>query len=95
MDIEFASQKFGTAISILVSHTGRIHDRLRSAYTEALSRVPRTDIPEELLNQYDSIMDGLKWIESNSPAPSEDEASMLATALEDLTTLLHDKVGRH
>jgi hypothetical protein len=95
MDAEFASQKFGTAISILVSHVGRINDRLRVAYTEALSRVPRKDIPEELLNQYDSIMDGLKWIEGNSPAPSEDEASMLATALEDLTSLLHDEVGRH
>lgn len=95
MSVEFASQKFGTAISILMSHPGRIHDRLRKAYMEALSRVPRTDIPEELLNQYDSIMNGLKWIEGNSSAPSEDEVRMVATELEDFTTLLHDYFGLH
>jgi hypothetical protein len=94
MSIEFASSKFGTAISILASHPGRIQERLRVAYSEALSRVPRTDIPEELLPQYDSVMSDLTWVENSSSAPSDDEARLLVTRLEDLSMLLEEE-ARH
>lgn len=93
MSIEFASSKFGTAISILASHPGRIQERLRVAHDEALSRVPRIDIPEDLLPQYDSIMRDLTWVENNSPVPSDDEARLLVTRLEDLSTLLQEAAG--
>jgi hypothetical protein len=58
-----------------------------------LSRVPKEDIPEDLLNQYDSIMRRLAWVENHASVPSDDEARLLVTAIEDLSALLEDAIG--
>lgn len=84
------------AISILASGKGRILDRLRSAYLDSLMRVQREDIPNDLLlsccrmilRRADSL--GLK----TKPPPSEDEAMLIVTAIEDLSTLLDDQIER-
>ena len=91
MSIEFAWTTFGRAISILASHPDRIQERLRIAYGEALSRVPREDIPEELVRLYDSIMRNLAWVENNLSPPSDDDARLLVTEIEDLSALLEDE----
>jgi hypothetical protein len=91
LDVHFAYQKFGTALSIMASHPERIQERLSVAYREAMSVVPRKNIPSNLLGQYDSLMQRLEWIESGVAAPSDDEAQLLATAVEDLYAHLEDE----
>lgn len=92
LDVHFAYQKFGTALSIMASHPERIQQRLRVAYREAMSVVPRTNIPSNLLSQYDALMQRLAWIESGAAAPDDDDAQLLATAVEDFYALLEDEV---
>jgi hypothetical protein len=91
MDIGFAHREFGRALSILCSHPDRIQERLGSAYSNALSHIPRENIPEHLLNKYDSIMKKLEWTKGTSSPPSDDDANLLVRAIEDLTALLSEE----
>lgn len=92
MSLEYAAEKVGTAVSILTTGKGRILDRLRSAYEESVVRVDRDDIPAERRDLYDRIMKDLTWIKNDSPPPDEDEATITATLLEDLSCLLDDEL---
>lgn len=91
-DVHFAYQKFGTALSIMASHPERIQERLRIAYREAMSVVPRKNIPSSLLSRYDALMQRLAWIESDAAGPDHDDVRLLATAVEDFYALLEDEV---
>lgn len=92
MSLEYAAEKVGTAVSILTSGKERILDRLRSAYNGALVRIESNDIPVEHRDLYERIMTDLAWIRDGSPPPSEDEATITATLLEDLSTRLDDEL---
>jgi hypothetical protein len=56
MSLEYAAEKFGTAVAILATSVGRIQERLESAYLESIIRVERSDIPPDLLSDYDYIV---------------------------------------
>lgn len=92
MSLDYAAEKFGTAISILAGHPERIQERLRPAYAESLIRIERQDIPERLLADYDSIVARFAWVENNSAPPSDDDAGMLGTAILDLSCRLEDEL---
>jgi hypothetical protein len=92
MSLDYAGEKFGTAISILASGKDRVLDRLRSAYLESLMRVGRDDIPKDLLSSYDSLTARLSWITDETAPPSEDEAMQIVTSIEDLSALLDSRI---
>jgi hypothetical protein len=91
MDVVFAAGRFNTALSILAAHPGRIQERLLSAYESALSRIPRADIPSELLPKYDSVIQSLAWMQEGVLLPPDDAAPLLVTAIADLSALLDDE----
>jgi len=93
MSLDYAGEKFGTAISILAGGKGRILDRLRFAYLDSLMRVERADIPNDLLLTYDALMTDLAWITDDSKTPpSEDEAMLIVRHIEDLSAQLDDQI---
>jgi hypothetical protein len=93
MSLDYAGEKFGTALSILASSPGRILDRLRSAYLDSLMRVEQKDIPDALLMSYNTLMTDLAWITDDSKTPpSEDEAMLLVRRIEDLSGELDDQI---
>lgn len=91
-DATFAYMKLGTSLSILASHPGRIQERLRDAYNETILSIQRENIPAPLLRQYDSLKKRLAWIESGAAAPSDDEARLIVTAIEDFYATLESEV---
>jgi hypothetical protein len=93
MDVYFARSKFGQAVSILASHPGRIEERFRSAYDNAISCVSGTDIPSDLADRYESIMRALAWIREGSSPPSEDELQLLANRIEDMYALIDSSMS--
>ncbi len=93
MDVYLARSKFGQAISILASHPGRIEERLRSAYDNAISCVHGTDIPSELAERYESMMRSFSWIRDGSSPPSENDLQSLATVIEDMYALLDSSLS--
>jgi hypothetical protein len=86
MSIEYAAEKFGTAVAILATHTGGIIDRLTSAYLDSLIRVEPEDIPESLQSDYVLLLEKLNWLvkDEGSP-PSPDEGSMIANSILELS----------
>lgn len=92
MDVRFAMGKFGQAYSILAENPARIHERMQSAYSNALSRIPRTDIPPEFLDQYDEITRTLSRLDLGDESPSEVELQILAVQIHDMYALLESSL---
>lgn len=86
MSLDFAIGEVERAVSILVTHPGRILDRLASARENALSHVHRDDIPEQLRERFDGIMAQLADVE----ALTEDDGALLAGAIENFTVYVDD-----
>jgi|GEM_PF-4862945 len=86
-ELEYAAREVGRAVSILATGRARILERLNSARDEALSHVNREHIPEKLRQQFDQIMAQMADI----GALTEDEGSILATQLLDLSATLDDE----
>jgi len=100
MSLEYAAEKFGTAVAILATSVGRIQERLESAYLESIIRVERSDIPPDLLSDYDYIVTHCQWTDQSEPGPRPDdeEARTLANKIYDLSHSLdlelEEKQGR-
>lgn len=86
--LQFAANEVERAVSLLTTGRGRIRERLAIARDEALSNVNREHIPEKLRQRFDQITTQLADIDSLS----EDEGTILATQLGDLSTSLDDEL---
>jgi hypothetical protein len=87
MNVEFANQEIGRALSILATNEGRILERLKTAHNEALVKVNREDLPQSARERFDSIMAQL----GNLGSLAEDDGSILATEIEDLAAVVTDE----
>lgn len=92
MALEYAAEKFGTAIAILATQPDRIQERLKSAYLDSIIRVERKDIPSRLATDYDSIISRFEWAREHTAPPDDEESRTLASLILDLSTHLDDEL---
>ena len=96
MSLDYACEKFGTAIRFMASSPADIKDRIHSAYLE-FHPVKSEDLPQDSRNKYEDLIGKLTSVTARGDegklrasldAMSEEEATELAKAIVDL----HDDV---
>lgn len=96
MSLDYACEKFGTALRFMASSPANIKDRIHSAYLE-INLVKLEDLPQDSRNEYEDLMGKLTSVtaigdegklRASLDAMSEEEATELAKVIVDL----HDNV---
>ena len=67
MSLDYAGEMLDRAVYLLAVGVDRVQGRLDDAWAQALSNVPRSDLPEDLRAVFDDIR---AQIQSVTPAPS-------------------------
>lgn len=93
MSLDYAAEKFSTAVSILATQPDRIQERLKSAYLDSIIRVDRKDIPDRLVDDYDSIIFRLAWAREHEPPPDDEDSRRLANLIVDMSGSLDDEAA--